>query len=111
MNIEVEDRQGIKVALFDGELVGGEDSDVIDRVTDLLDSSPSGVVIVLAQVPFITSAGLNELVQLASKANIHQQRVVLASPAAFVRGVLEATKLDKFFDVYATLDEAVSSLQ
>ncbi len=43
--------------------------------------------------------------------NTHQQRVVLATPSAYVLDVLEATKLDKFFDVCATADEAIKSLQ
>lgn len=111
MNIEIEDRGGVKIAHFDGDLVGGEDSGVIDTIGDLLDDpSRKGVILELGEVPFITSAGLNELVQLAAKANSHQQHVLLANASLYVRGVLEATKLDRFFEVYATVDEAVDGL-
>lgn len=45
----------------------------------------------------------------AAQANIHEGRLVLANPSPFVAGVLEATKLDTFFEIYSSVEEALES--
>jgi anti-anti-sigma factor len=68
------------------------------------------VVLDLAGVPFVNSAGLGDLVRLVAQANVQEARVILASPSAYLGGVLELTKLDRFFETSPTVAEAVQRL-
>ena len=55
----------------------------------------------LADVPFVNSGGVSELVQLVAAANTRGGRVVLASLSPFFERVLQTTQLDRFFTVGA----------
>jgi anti-anti-sigma factor len=114
MTINVEDHGGIKLVRLRGELrgegSGQSDIDLIETVTDLLARPRAAIVLDLAGVSYMNSAGLGELVRLAAQANVQEARLVLASPSPYVAGVLEATKLDRFFETRHTAEEALQSL-
>jgi len=110
MTVEIEDQAGVKVVHVQGELVGGPGS-LADAVVDLLDGPGVGLVIDLADVPFMNSTGLAELVRITAQANVQENRVVLARPAPFVAGVLQTTQLDRFFEVCPTVEAALAKLR
>ncbi|MDP6467901.1 MAG: STAS domain-containing protein, partial [Pirellulaceae bacterium] len=65
----------------------------------------------LSGSPRITSAGIGHLVTLVSRANAKGNRVVLANLSPFVESIFQATKLTKFFDIAATVDEGIVRLR
>lgn len=95
------------------ELIGmlTDESPLADRVGQMLDEGNPSIVVDLSRVTMITSAGLSVLVQLTARANTQGARFVLASPSPFVEGVLETTKLNRFFSVHAELSEALRAVQ
>jgi len=109
MNVQIETRGQITVLHLKGEL---DSTHCIRERPGVPDVTESGarVVLDLADVPYINSAGISELVQLAAAANTRGAHLVLAQPSAFVEQVLETTHLDRFFELAPTLDEAVQKL-
>lgn len=81
-----------------------------DDITRLLEDARTSIVIDLSRVTMITSAGLGLLVQLTARANTQGARLVLASPSPFVSGVLQTTRLQKYFETYADVSDAMRSI-
>ena len=109
MNITTEEQGGVSIIKLAGDLAG--DSTFAQKAGELLASADHKVVIDLSDVGMVTSAGLGDLVRITAQSNSQGGSLILANPAPFVAGVLETTKLNKFFDVRASLDEAIRALQ
>ncbi|MGD8452966.1 MAG: STAS domain-containing protein [Phycisphaerae bacterium] len=110
MDIASENHAGVTLLRLTGELAGGEDNPLIGAVTDQLGDRGARVVIDLGDVHFMNSAGLGDLVRLVAQANVQESRVVLANLSAYLAGVLEMTKLDRFFETYSTAEDALRTL-
>ena len=110
MTIDVEDRDGIKLVRIQGEVVGEEKSPLIETVTDLLASPNARIVLELDGVSFMNSAGLSSLVRLVAQSNLQEGRIILANLSTYLAGVLEMTKLDRFFEIRANAEEALAAL-
>ncbi len=65
------------------------------------------VVLDLSGAKRVNSSGLSHLVLLVSNANTNASRVVLAAPSPFLAGVFDRSKLDQFFEIVATVPEAI----
>lgn len=110
MNFAVEQRAGVNVVHLVGELTD-EGGDVLTSgINNVISQRGPRIVIDLSQVPYMNSAGLSSLINLAARSNLSEGRVVLAAPTPFVANVLEMTKLTKFFEVAKSVDEAVGRL-
>ncbi|MFQ5429440.1 MAG: STAS domain-containing protein [Phycisphaerae bacterium] len=94
---------------LDGVLRDGDD--LISTIGRLMDEDHRPIVLDLSRVEMISSAGLGALVQLNARANTQGTRIVLASPSPFVQGVLQTTKLDRFFDVHKSLEAALAAVK
>ena len=110
MTIDIEDHEGVKLLRLSGELIGGAENMLVDTVTDLLSSRQARIVLDLGEVHYMNSVGLSDLVRLAAQANIQEARLVLAGLSGYLAGVLEMTKLDRFFEISASPDEALKML-
>jgi anti-sigma B factor antagonist len=84
--------------------------DLVEVITSLIDSRGVGIVIDLSDLRVINSSGLGELVTLTARANQYECHLVLANPSAFVAGVFETTKLNRFFRIYPSTDAAIAAL-
>ena len=80
------------------------------RVFPLLADRGSRLVIDLSGARRITSAGIGALVTLVARANTNGSRVILAAPTPFVAGVLKTTRLDTFFEIAETVEQAKQRL-
>jgi len=108
MRIDVEDHAGVKVLRLAGEL--DSEKDLVEVASDWVSERGARLVLDMQDVSHMNSIGLGGLVRLAAQANIHEGRVILASPSPFVAGVLEATKLETFFEVAPSVEEALKRL-
>lgn len=111
MTINIEDHEGIKVLRLHGELTGDEEHALVETIAELIEEDNLRVVVDLAQVTFMNSAGLGDLVRVAAQVNTREGRMMLASLSPFVEGVLRSTNLDRFFEVADTVDKAVERLR
>jgi anti-sigma B factor antagonist len=111
MTIDIESRSGVSVVRLHGDLTGKDEGKFVKAVANLLYGGTSRVVLDLAQVPMVTSAGLGELVHLTAQANTQGGRILLANVTPFVAGVLDTTKLNAFLEVCPDVDSAIAKLQ
>jgi anti-sigma B factor antagonist len=110
MTFETEDRASIKIIRLHGELRGDELRGFVEHVTNLLTGPRSRIILDLGDVPFMNSTALGQFVRVVAQANVQESRVVLGGLSPFVEGVLSATRLNRFFEVYRTTDEALRKL-
>ena len=110
MDIAVEDHDGVKLVRLVGQLIGEDKDDLVETVMDLLGSPKARIVLDLGAVDYTNSAGLSELVRLVAQSNLQEARVILASPTNYLAGVLEMTKLDHFFEIAPTNEDALKQL-
>jgi anti-anti-sigma factor len=82
-----------------------------DSLHPLFNERGVHLVVDIADSPRVNSEGLSAMVRLASDGNTRGGTVVFAAPSIFVREVLKVTRLDKFFDIAATTEEALTRLE
>jgi anti-sigma B factor antagonist len=71
--------------------------------------SSSRVLIDLSGVTFLDSTGLGVMLGALGRAGQDDQSVVLVGSTNLVRRVLEITRLDQVFPMYASLEEALAA--
>ena len=74
-------------------------------------AKPANIVVDLSGVKFIDSTALATLVQGIKRARQNQGDIRLSGLNQPVRMVLELTRLDKVFEIYATKDAAVQAFE
>ncbi len=111
MQVHVTRHGAAAVLHLQGELTEPNQGQWVDTAVDLLTPRGASVVLDLAGVPFLNSTGLADLVRVNSQANVQECRVILAAPTPFVEGVLQTTRLDKFFELCPTVAAALARLQ
>lgn len=110
MELAVTQQEGYYLAVTDGPLDETTEPPFRDALHPLLAEKGTKVVIDLSGSKWINSDGLAALVRLVKDASKQQCRVIYASPSPFVREILEITRLETYFEVAPTRDDAVEVL-
>lgn len=109
LSFEVASYEGATVLRCNGRIVFRDEALALSsKVADLLPTSRQ-VVIDLAGVEMVDSAGLGELVVAFMSGQITSVPVKLASPNRLVRKILEITNLNSVFEVHERVQDAVAS--
>jgi anti-sigma B factor antagonist len=104
------DVNGITVLDIEGRIVLGEESNAFrEKVKGLLASGKKKIVLNLANVTYIDSAGLGTLVATFHSARSQGASLKLANLGAKFKEVLQVTKLMTVFDTYETEAAAIQS--
>jgi anti-sigma B factor antagonist len=104
------DVNGITVVDIEGRIVLGEESNSFrERVKSLLAAGKKKVVLNMANVSYIDSAGLGTLVATFHSARSQGATLKLANLGAKFKEVLQVTKLMTVFDTYDNEAAAVQS--
>lgn len=111
MEMQFEEQGGVHIVRLTGELTSDDGGRFVNRLTDLMVARPARILLDMSAVTYMNSSGLSELVRIAAQANIQEGRVVLSNLPPFIAGVLATTRLDRFFEVYPTYEEALTQLQ
>ena len=111
MNITTEQRDGITILHLDGELDANAADTLVAAAGECLNQRGDRLIIELSQVPFISSPAIGALVRITAQANTEEQTAVLASPTALIENVFNVTQLDRFFQIFPSLDEAIAHLK
>ena len=111
LTINVKQVNGISIIQPEGSIGVGADAHLLrDRVKSLLANGNKKLVINLAGVSLIDSAGLGTLVGLHHSAISCGAKLRLCNLSNFLKELLQITRLLTVFDVSATEDEAIRSL-
>lgn len=111
MQVNSENRAGVSIVKLSGELRSEDESRLSSELSRVTETESHQLVVDLAEVRFISSAGLGALVAIAARANTLGGRVILAGASPFVQGVLATTRLDRFFETAASVDDALALLR
>src|ERR1700687_4092358 len=112
MTIIVTNREidGVSVVALDGRIVLGEESNLLrERVKTLIGEGKKRIVLNMANVKYIDSAGLGILVAAHVSAKNQGAAVHLSNLGNKFHDVLQLTRLLTVFNVYDTEAEAISS--
>ncbi len=109
MKVKTQDYNDVTVVELQGEL----DSDFAElfqsTVTDIIAKRKAGVVLDMCGVGFIDGEGLEQLLWARDYCNQNKRELRLAGLDENCMRILEITRLEKEFDHYAELAEAVKS--
>jgi anti-anti-sigma factor len=106
MELTIDTSGPFTVARINGGLGVDDEAELIERLQPLVADRRAKLAIVLSTVTSINSSGLSALIGLVTRARMCEGRVILVAPTPFVRGVMEVTQLDEWFEICDDLDEA-----
>jgi len=110
MKINVVEKYGAVVLEFKGDLMGGPfASEMNELLHKLLTENKKNVVIDMKDVKYVNSSGIGILISGYTTMKNGGGDLKLAQLSDKVQGVLAITKLNKVFEQFKTLDEAVKS--
>jgi len=107
VELEVRDIGDVAVIDLSGKLTRGDGDDLLRATVDrLLVAGRRRLLINLAQVPYMDSLGIGELMSTRKKAAVAGGTVKLLNPHKRVYDVLQLVKIASVFETYQ--DEAVA---
>jgi anti-sigma B factor antagonist len=101
---------GIEVIALQGRFDVNVASTVRKRIDDITSKKPALLVVNLEEVNFLDSTGLATLVQGQKQAQALNGKMNLCGLRQSVRIIFELTRLDSFFEIFSTEEEAVTAL-
>ena len=107
MELRVSREEGYVLACASGSIDDSAGDLFRKYLHPLVGQHGTKLVLDLSQAKRVNSAGLSHLVMLATNANTHSIRVVLAACSPFISVVLNRSKLDQFFETAESVREAV----
>ena len=110
LNIVEKDVKGVTVVELSGRVTLGDESNQLrTKLKELLSQGKTRLVLDLAEVTYIDSAGLGTLVAGYTSAQNQGANLKLANLTKRFREQLNITKLVTVFDVYDTVEAAAQS--
>ena len=112
MQLDAREVGDVTVVTVSGEitLAKGGDTALRDAIVDLLHQGRRRLVLNLAAVTYVDSAGLGQLVQAQTKASGGGARMKVASPGVRLLTLLRVAKLLPLFDITESEAAAIDSL-
>ena len=110
MEIQVDSSGSFPVAKITGELSGTEVERFTDELHEFVAGQGATLAADLSSLDLIDSQGLAALMNLVTRARLSGGKVVLVKPSAFVKGIFHVTRLDTWFDICDSLEEAEKRL-
>ena len=109
LQIDVEQRDDHTVLSPHGDVDFATGPELRKRITETLVAGDVHLVVDLLGVDFIESTGLGALIGGRRRAQALNGSLSLVCTEEQLLRIFEITGLDKVFDIYATIDEAVAS--
>ena len=110
--MKIVERQVDDVVILDlhGKILIGEGDDALrEAVTNQADSGKTKILLNLAEVPYVDSAGLGEIVRTYTTVSRKGGKLKLLNLTKKIEDLLSITKLLTVFETYESEDEAINS--
>jgi anti-anti-sigma factor len=109
MRVQVtEPAEGVVLAVPIGDVDLASAPRMLDRLLRLVRDAPPVLVVALDQVEFMDSSGLNALVAAHRRAEVMGTAMRVAAPSPVVRKLFHLTGLDRHFDSYDDVKDALT---
>ena len=109
MKVKIQDYNNATVVELQGELDGDDTELFQTTITDIIAKNKAGVVLDMSGTGFIDGEGLEQLLWARDYCNQNKRELRLAGLDENCMRILEITRLEKEFNHYADLAEAVKS--
>jgi len=112
--MEIKERvvEGVSILDLSGRIVLGEgDMQIKERIRDLLADGQRKILLNLADVSYIDSAGLGALISSYTTVKRENGKLKLVNLTKRIQDLLAITKLITVFDTYDTEREAIDSFK
>lgn len=111
MNIKCEDYDHVTVLSVAGEFTSDATETFRKQIEDRLERKVRFFVIDLQQTTYMDSKGLETLIWVQEQCDERLGTVRLCNPDETCRKILQVTRLDARFDVFADVAEAVKTMR
>ena len=110
MTIEERPTEGVMILDLKGKLTIGEDVELVkDKINSLIQQGEKKLLLNLAEVPYVDSAGLGEIVRTYTTVNRQGGDLKLLHLTKRIEDLLAITKLLTVFDTFDSEQDAISS--
>lgn len=108
MKIEVQEKEtGLQIIRFEGELDYHCSNDIRERLENVLERKPAKMVVDLSKVPYMDSSGIAAFVEMYQKSKAYGGRIVFCGLQDAVQKVFDLAKLNLFFYLAPSEEEAM----
>jgi anti-anti-sigma factor len=111
LSVETRNRGDVVIVHCQGRIVYRDEAAALSRVVGEIIDKGGKVVLDLAGVSSIDSAGIGELVFLHTWAQARRAELKCASPSPFVLDLLHLTNLNSVLDIHSSIGDALSAFQ
>jgi anti-sigma B factor antagonist len=110
MKIDTQSQNGMIVVTVREERLDAHNSgELKDRFLRFLEEGARRIVVDLSSVNFIDSSGLGALLSGYKNATQRGGSLILCGPQPRVRAMFDLTRLNRVFEIYPRLEEALAS--
>lgn len=106
----IEHPQAVVISVKEERLDAHNSPELKIAILQQFDADKKNLIVDLNEVRFIDSSGLGVLVSGFKNASSRNGLLLLCSMQAQVKSMFELTRLHRVFDIFATSDEALASL-
>jgi anti-sigma B factor antagonist len=105
---EVREQDGASIIVLAGEVDFNQSHLLLDALNGIVEKRPSALVIDLSAVDYMDSSGLGTLVKVFQQVNAYKGKMALVGMNDRVRSAFEITRLDQFFAIHPSVEEALA---
>ena len=109
MELKTRTEKGAVIVSFRGRFDYPTIQELERKLSSVLEENPATLVLSLDEVEFISSAGLQVILNLSKKIREKHGQVLLVGLNGTVKRVFELSGLIRIFDTYDTADEALGT--
>lgn len=110
MKIEERAVSGVTILDLQGKMLIGEGDELLrEKINQLVENGTEKIVLNLAEVPYVDSAGLGEIVRCYTTVSRKNGKLKLLNLTKRIHDLLSITKLLTVFETYDSEEEAVKS--
>ena len=111
MEINAERLDGTLIAKAEGRIDGVNASDFEQSLRGAIEDSDTAVIVDLAELSYISSAGLRAVLLTAKSLTQRAAKFALCSPSKPIREVFEISGFDKIIDIHDSRDAAIAAVK
>lgn len=112
MKIDERAVDGVTILDLQGKMLIGEGDELLrEKINQLVENGTERIVLNLAEVPYVDSAGLGEIVRCFTTVSRKNGQLKLLHLTKRIHDLLSITKLLTVFETFDTEEEAVKSFK
>jgi len=112
MKIEERAVSGVTILDLQGKMLIGEGDELLrEKINQLVENGTGKIVLNLAEVPYVDSAGLGEIVRCYTTVSRKNGKLKLLNLTKRIHDLLSITKLLTVFEAYDSEAEGVASFK